>query len=91
MTAFAMPGPTELLIILGFLVVIFGARKIPELARAFGSSLGYFKAGVRESQKIIDADMREIEEEERERDRKLLEERVRSEIAAKEEVKADAV
>ena len=36
-------GPTELLIILGVLVLLFGAKKLPELARGSGRALRIFK------------------------------------------------
>lgn len=37
-------GTTELLIILGVLVLLFGAKKLPELARGSGRALRIFKA-----------------------------------------------
>lgn len=37
-------GPTELLIILAVLVLLFGATKLPELARGSGRALRIFKA-----------------------------------------------
>ena len=37
-------GPTELLIILGILILLFGAAKLPELARGSGRALRIFKA-----------------------------------------------
>jgi sec-independent protein translocase protein TatA len=36
-------GSTELLIILAIVVILFGAKKIPELARGLGSGLKEFK------------------------------------------------
>ena len=36
-------GPTELLIILGILVLLFGATKLPDLARGSGRALRIFK------------------------------------------------
>ena len=41
-----MPGSarTELLIIVGVLVLLFGAKKLPELARGSGRALRIFKA-----------------------------------------------
>lgn len=38
-----MPGPTELVIILVVIVVLFGARKLPELSRAVGESIQEFR------------------------------------------------
>ncbi|MBJ01405.1 MAG: twin-arginine translocase TatA/TatE family subunit [Planctomycetes bacterium] len=48
MTPIAFAGPTELWIVLAIVVVIFGARKLPELARAMGSSITQFKHGLKE-------------------------------------------
>jgi len=41
---FAGLGTTELLIIVGILVLLFGAKKLPELARGSGRALRIFKA-----------------------------------------------
>ena len=38
-----MPSGTELLIILGIIVLLFGAKKIPELAKGFGKGIKNFK------------------------------------------------
>jgi len=46
-------GPTELLIIFGVLVLLFGAKKLPELARGSGRALRIFKA---ETKGLIDDD-----------------------------------
>lgn len=56
MTALAVPmvaglGTTEILIILGILVLLFGAKKLPELARGSGRALRIFKA---ETKGLID-------------------------------------
>ncbi len=37
-------GPTEVIIIILILVLLFGAKKLPELARSSGRSLRIFKA-----------------------------------------------
>ncbi len=47
-------GPTELWLILGALVLIFGSRKLPELARAMGSSITQFKKGLKEENELLD-------------------------------------
>lgn len=44
-------GTQELLIVLGILVLLFGARKLPELARGVGSSMKEFKRGLAEGEK----------------------------------------
>ncbi|MCE7936810.1 twin-arginine translocase TatA/TatE family subunit [Candidatus Saccharibacteria bacterium CPR2] len=47
-------GWQELLIILLILVLIFGAKKLPELMRSVGRSAGEFKKGVEEGQSESD-------------------------------------
>ncbi len=42
----ALPGPTELWVILLIVLVIFGGAKLPALARAMGSSITQFKRGL---------------------------------------------
>lgn len=44
-----MPGPSEWLIILAIFVLLFGARKLPELSRSVGQSITSFKKGIREA------------------------------------------
>src|SRR6478736_2385183 len=46
-------GGTELLIILAVLLLLFGASKLPELARGSGQALKIFKA---ETKGLIDSD-----------------------------------
>ena len=41
-------GPTELIIILVIVVLLFGARKLPELARGLGASAKEFRKGISE-------------------------------------------
>jgi sec-independent protein translocase protein TatA len=40
-------GPTEMVIVLGIIVLLFGARKIPELAKGLGEGIRSFRAGVK--------------------------------------------
>jgi len=39
-------GTTELLILLGIVIVIFGARRLPEVGSGIGKAIKNFKAGV---------------------------------------------
>ncbi|OVE85501.1 Sec-independent protein translocase TatA [Natronolimnobius baerhuensis] len=39
------PGGPEILLIVGIAILIFGAQKIPKLARSIGESTGEFKKG----------------------------------------------
>jgi sec-independent protein translocase protein TatA len=43
-----MPGTTELLLILGVLLLIFGGTRLPQLAKGLGSSIREFKKGAAE-------------------------------------------
>jgi sec-independent protein translocase protein TatA len=39
-------GTTELLIVLGIVIVLFGARRLPELGAGVGKAIKNFKAGI---------------------------------------------
>lgn len=41
-------GLPEIILILAVLLLLFGARKLPDLARSLGKSTKEFKAGMRE-------------------------------------------
>lgn len=43
-----MPGGTELLIIFGIVILLFGAKKIPDLAKGLGKGIKNFKAEMKE-------------------------------------------
>ncbi len=65
-------GAPELLILVGILVLLFGAKKLPELARGSGRALRIFKA---ETKGLMDDDddektpeQRELESRNRDRD-----------------------
>jgi sec-independent protein translocase protein TatA len=51
----SMPSGSEWLIILFIVLLIFGGRKLPELARSFGTSINQFKRGMKEGQEDADA------------------------------------
>ena len=52
-----MPGGTELLIIFGIVILLFGAKKIPELAKGIGKGIKNFKSEMKEEDiKTADAD-----------------------------------
>jgi sec-independent protein translocase protein TatA len=43
-----IPGGPELLIILAIAILLFGANKLPDLARSSGQAMGEFKKGRQE-------------------------------------------
>jgi len=46
---FGVPVGPELFVIVGVIVLLFGAQKLPELARAAGQSMTEFRRGREES------------------------------------------
>lgn len=54
-------GMPELIIILTLALIIFGPRKLPELGRSLGKSLGEFKRASNELRNTLDEEIR-IEE-----------------------------
>jgi sec-independent protein translocase protein TatA len=45
-------GATELILILGLCIVIFGARRLPEIGSGLGKAIKGFKAGITEPDEI---------------------------------------
>ncbi|HVL52026.1 MAG TPA: twin-arginine translocase TatA/TatE family subunit [Actinomycetota bacterium] len=45
-----VPGGGELLIILAVVMVLFGAKKLPEFARSLGKAKGEFRKGLDEDE-----------------------------------------
>lgn len=61
-----MPGIGEILIILFLVLLLFGAKKLPELSRSLGKSLSEFKRGREEGARALDEVTREPEKLEKE-------------------------
>ena len=59
---FGSIGMPELLIILTLALIIFGPRKLPELGRSLGKSLGEFKRASNELRNTLEEEIR-VEEE----------------------------
>lgn len=49
-------GWTEILIILAIVLLLFGAKRLPELARSLGKSLKEFKKGIHDDKSSDDDD-----------------------------------
>lgn len=43
---FSMPGPLEVAVILAVLLLLFGANRIPEIAKGFGGGIREFKKSI---------------------------------------------
>ena len=59
-----MPGGAEVLLILFIILLLFGAKKLPELSRSLGKSLGEFKKGKEDLEKEIRDIQNEVHEDE---------------------------
>src|SRR6202022_560731 len=53
MLAFGVPGPSEWALILVIVLVLFGAKKLPELARSLGQSMNEFRKAREEFDKEL--------------------------------------
>ena len=49
-----MQGHGEILVIVFVIILLFGGKKLPELARSLGKSLGEFKRGQKEGVKAME-------------------------------------
>jgi TatA/E family protein of Tat protein translocase len=77
---FGSIGAPELIIILVIALIIFGPRKLPELGRSLGKSIGEFKKASNELRSTLEEEIRIDEERER---------RVKSEEERQKAVKAE--
>lgn len=62
MNPFALVGPlgwSELLIVFFIILIVFGPRKLPEVAEALGKSIQKFKKASREVQRELETDVGE--------------------------------
>ena len=55
-------GMGELLLIIGFIVVFFGAKKIPEIAKGLGSGIREFRKAARDIQQEVQNDDKKLED-----------------------------
>ncbi|HET6771273.1 MAG TPA: twin-arginine translocase TatA/TatE family subunit [Actinomycetota bacterium] len=59
-------GAPELIIILVIVLLLFGAKKLPEMARSLGKSQREFKKGMREGAEEADQEDGDLEQKARE-------------------------
>ena len=55
MFLFGPVGPTELILILFIVIIIFGARKLPELGKSLGEGITNFKKSLGSKEKDEDS------------------------------------
>ncbi len=46
-------GPWQIFLVIVVLVLVFGSKKLPELARALGKAKGEFKKGTEEGEALL--------------------------------------
>jgi len=55
-----MPGGWELVLVVGIVVLLFGGKKIPELAKGLGKGIKDFKKAVKEDDEVVETVKKEI-------------------------------
>ena len=56
-----MPSGTELLIIFGIIILLFGAKKIPDLAKGLGKGIKNFKSEMKEVDEVASDAPKKVE------------------------------
>ena len=59
--AIGMPGTPEMIFIVFVILLLFGAKKIPDLARGMGKGIREFKDATKEIKKEVDDAGKEID------------------------------
>jgi sec-independent protein translocase protein TatA len=59
--ALGMPGGPEMIFIVFVILLLFGAKKIPDLARGMGKGIREFKDATKEIKKEVDEAGKEID------------------------------
>jgi sec-independent protein translocase protein TatA len=79
-------GPTEIILIILVIVLLFGAKKLPELARGSGRALRIFKA---ETKGLLDDDDDDVKDSEKTEAQRQIEAQRRAEAAQRLETPAE--
>jgi len=56
-----MPGGWELILVVGIVILLFGGKKIPELAKGLGKGIKDFKKAIKEDDEVVEV-TKEIED-----------------------------
>ncbi|MCQ2393190.1 MAG: twin-arginine translocase TatA/TatE family subunit [Kiritimatiellae bacterium] len=48
-----MSGPWQIVLLLVVIILLFGAKKLPEIARSLGKAKGEFKKGAEEGEALL--------------------------------------
>ena len=67
-------NPVNIIIILVIVLILFGSSKLPELARSLGRSLGEFKKGKEEGDKLASQSIKDVIEDIKKEEPKKVEE-----------------
>ena len=62
-------GPWEILVILFVIILIFGGKKLPELARGLGLGLKEFKKATKDIKDEVENTVKDLDEETPEKDK----------------------
>jgi sec-independent protein translocase protein TatA len=81
-------GLPELIIILIVALVVFGPKKLPDLAKSLGKGMAEFKKATDDFKSTIQSDMSSIENEVRDVKKDLTEETYNPEVASQAEIQA---
>ncbi len=61
-------GTGEILLIILFILIFFGAKKIPELAQGLGKGIREFRKAAREVQDDVEKEVKKIDEPEKKKE-----------------------
>ena len=60
LVAILTPGPLEIVVILGIVLLIFGAKRLPEMGSAMGKGIREFKKGIRDVKESLDDNSEDV-------------------------------
>lgn len=70
---FGSLGIWEILLIFGIIMVLFGAKKLPEIGRGMGKAIANFKRSVKEEPPRLEEDLDDEDDEEEDKEKEKRE------------------